>query len=198
MKEFQTGNSFKNFFNKDKTPVPKYYYIKNRKAQFLHTRLRTNYSSFDLDLFLKGITDSPMCSCGSIENSQHFFFHCPHYQQQCNVLLNAVSTFHIPTLGLLLDGEPSLPHDTNIIIFEHADQFILNSNYTSNHAVVISRLFDCHSALPSLLFARYPIPIPPLTLFSNTLFVLFFIPFLRYPLSNCRIMLYKHTCYNVI
>lgn len=127
VKEFQTANSFKNFFNKDKTPVPKYYYTKNRKAQILHTRLRTNCSSLNLDLFLKGITDSPMCSCGSIENSQHFFFHCPHYQQHRNVLLNAVSTFHIPTLDLLLHGEPSLPHDTNIIIFEHAHQFILNS-----------------------------------------------------------------------
>ena len=26
VKEFQTANSFKNFCNKDKTPVPKYYY----------------------------------------------------------------------------------------------------------------------------------------------------------------------------
>ena len=75
VKQFQTTHSFKYYFNKSITPVPKYYYSKNRKAQILHTRLRTNCSSLNLDLFLKGITDSPMCRCGSIENSQHFFFH---------------------------------------------------------------------------------------------------------------------------
>ena len=98
VKQSQTTHSFKYYFNKNKTPVPKYYYSKNRKAQILHTRLRTNCSSLNLDLFLKGITDSPMCRCGSIENSQHFFFHCSYYQQQRSALLNGV----LPIIDLLL------------------------------------------------------------------------------------------------
>ena len=39
VKQSQTTHSFKYYFNKNKTPVPKYYYSKNRKAQILHTRL---------------------------------------------------------------------------------------------------------------------------------------------------------------
>ena len=116
VKQSQTTHSFKYYLNKDKTAVPKYYYSKNRKAQILHTRLRTNCSSLNLDLFLQGITDSHKCRCGSIENSQHFFFHCPYYQQQRIALLNVVSTYHRPTLDLLLYGESSLSYDVNMII----------------------------------------------------------------------------------
>ena len=127
VKQSQTTNSFKYYFKKDKTAVPKYYYTKNIKVQVLHSRLRTNYSSLNLDLFLKGIySDSLMCRCGSIVNSQHFFFHCPHYQQHTNVLLNAVTPCNSPTLDRLLHGESSLSYDKNMIIFENIHRFILN------------------------------------------------------------------------
>ena len=63
---------------------------------------------------------------GSIESSQHFFFHCPYYQQQRNALLNVVSTYHRPTLDLLLYGESSLSYDVNMVIFENIHRFILN------------------------------------------------------------------------
>ena len=115
VKQSQTTNSFEYYFNKDKTAVPKYYYSKNRKTQILHTRLWTNCSSFNL--FLKCISDSPICRRGSIENSEHFFFHCPHYQQHKNVLLIVVSPYHRPTLDFLLHGKSSLSYDTNMTIF---------------------------------------------------------------------------------
>ena len=63
-KESDSINSFKRFLNQNKTPVPKYYYMGNRKAQILHTRLRTNCSSLNMDLFLKNISDSPLCRGG--------------------------------------------------------------------------------------------------------------------------------------
>ena len=128
VKQSQTTHSFKYYFNKDKTPVPKYYYSKNRKAQILHTRLRTNCSSLNLDLFLKGITDSPIDVVDVVVLRTHntSFFHCPYYQQQRNALLNVVSTYHRPTLGLLLYGESSLSYDVNMIIFENIHRFILN------------------------------------------------------------------------
>lgn len=132
VKQFQSTNSFKYYLNKDKTPVPRYYYTKNRKAQILHTRLRTNCSSLNLDLFVKGISESPICRCGSIENSQHFFFHCPYYQPHRNLLLNVVSTYHNPTLDLFLYGESSLSYDINVIIFNNVQQFILNSKRFSS------------------------------------------------------------------
>ena len=121
-------NSFKRVLNKDKKYVPKYYYYGKRKAQVLHTRLRTGCSSLNLDLFLKSISDSPMCRCGSIENTQHFFFHCNLFRRQRIVLLNSVSNYCIPTLQVLLYGDLSLSDVTNERIFNHVHDFIIDSN----------------------------------------------------------------------
>ena len=82
----ESVNAFKTFLNKDRIPVPKHYYRGKRKLQILHTRLRTNCSSLNLHLFIKNISDSPLCSYGSIEDNQHYFFHCMHYQRQRNEL----------------------------------------------------------------------------------------------------------------
>ena len=45
--------SFKRKLNQGNVAVPKYYYTNNRKLQILHTRLRTNCSSLNHDLFEK-------------------------------------------------------------------------------------------------------------------------------------------------
>ena len=70
----ESVKTFKNFLNKDRMPVPKHYYGGKRKLQILHTRLRTNCSSLDFHRFIKIISDSPLCSCGSTEDNQHYFF----------------------------------------------------------------------------------------------------------------------------
>ena len=44
--------------------------------------LRTNCSSLNLDLFIKSISHSTLCVCGSLEDTQHYFFHCPNFTQQ--------------------------------------------------------------------------------------------------------------------
>ena len=51
-----------------------HFYTGKRHAQILHTRLRTKCSALNYYLFLKNITDSPLCRCGDIENTYHFFF----------------------------------------------------------------------------------------------------------------------------
>ena len=82
-KQSESVNSFKLLLTKGKSTVPDHYYIGSRKAQILHTRiLRTNCSSLNLDLFVKNFTESPLCRCGSIENAQHFFFHCKYFEVQ--------------------------------------------------------------------------------------------------------------------
>ena len=57
-----------------------------------NTRLRTNCGSLNNDLFLKNISESPLCSCGSVENTQHFFLRCPRYIEHRTLLLNEVSS----------------------------------------------------------------------------------------------------------
>ena len=48
-KQLSFINSFKYYLKKDKPSVPKYHYYGSRKAQILHTRLRTGCSSLNLD-----------------------------------------------------------------------------------------------------------------------------------------------------
>ena len=75
VKQSDSVNSFKRLLNKGKSTVPNHYYIGSRKARILHTRILTNCSSLNLDLFLKNVTELQLCRCGSIEDAQHFFFH---------------------------------------------------------------------------------------------------------------------------
>ena len=126
-KQSDSLNTFKYCLNKNKTRIPKHFYVGSRKAQVLHTRLRTNCSSLNLDLFLRNISDSPLCQCGSIENAQHYFFHCRYYQIQRTELLHTVSQYQTPSLSLLLYGNDSFSLGTNKIIFEKVHKFILDS-----------------------------------------------------------------------
>ena len=119
--------SFKYFLNKDKDSTPKYYYAGSRKAQIFHTRLRTVCSSLKLDLFLKNMFDSLICLCGSVEDAQHFFFHCGNYQLHRTLLLDTISQYQNPSLNILLYGDKALSPGINTIIFEKVQAFILQT-----------------------------------------------------------------------
>ena len=127
VKQSASVSSFKQFLNKDKSQVPKYYYSGSRQGQILHVRLRTNCSALNLDLFLKNMTDSPLCRCGSIEDTQHFFFHCPYFQAQRLDLLNTISYYQTPTLHIMLYGDRALSLEVNKKIFESVQKFILQT-----------------------------------------------------------------------
>ena len=86
-------NSFKRRLNDTDRCIPKYYYSGNRKLQILHTRLRTGCSSLNHELFLKHITDSPLCRCGEIENTEHYFMSYRLYQNQRVDLMNIISRY---------------------------------------------------------------------------------------------------------
>ena len=127
VRQLESLNSFKHFLNKDKVPVPKYYYTGKRKVQILHTRLRTRCSSLNLDLFIKNVSDSPMCTCGSIEDTQHFFFHCTNFTQQRVELITEVSTYINPSLNILLYGDQTLSFEQNATIFQAVHKYISNT-----------------------------------------------------------------------
>ena len=127
-KQSDSVNSFKRFLNTGKSSVPNHYYIGSRKAQILHTRIRTNCSSLNLDLFLKNVTDSPLCRCGSIENAQHFFFHCRYYNVQRRELMTTVSLYANPSLKLLLTGDLTLSPVINNIITLKVQKYIIDTH----------------------------------------------------------------------
>jgi hypothetical protein len=120
--------SFKKLLNVDKLVTPKHYYTGNRQSQILHTRLRTNCSSLNNDLFLKGIVESPHCECSQVESAHHFFFACPRYQVIRQILFNTVSQYCPLNISNLLFGDTSLSYETNVKIFEAVQKYIRDSN----------------------------------------------------------------------
>ena len=93
----------------------------------LHTRLQTKCSSLNHDIFLKNLTDSPLCRCGSIGNAEHYLLQCILYCQQKIEMLNSVSQLCHVTLDVLLSGDSSLSIDTNSKIFLSVHTFINDS-----------------------------------------------------------------------
>ena len=119
--------SFKYQLNQPRPFIPKFFYVGERHAQILHTRLRTKCSSLNNDVFLRNLTDSPLCRCGSIENAEHYLLQCHLYQQQRLEMLNCVTQFCPVTLNVLLFGDRSISFDTNSIIFLSVQKFIKES-----------------------------------------------------------------------
>ena len=96
----------------------------NRKLQILHTRLRTKCSSLNHDLFLKHITESPLCRCGAVETTGHFLMACHLYDNQRTDLFNVVSQQSTVTFQILLYGSNMLSLHSNTIIFEAVQKYI--------------------------------------------------------------------------
>ena len=122
-----TVTSFKYHLNQPNSIIPKFYYVGERKTQMLHTRLRTKCSSLNYDIFLKNLTDSPLCSCGNVENAEHHLLHCHLYRQPRAEMLNTLSQICHVTLDTLLFGDSSLSYDANSTIFLTVQKFIKDS-----------------------------------------------------------------------
>ena len=123
----ESVNSFKRSINESSVIVPKYYNSGKRRFQVLHTRLRTNCSALNNDLFLKRICDSPHCRCGAIENAFHFFLNCPQYARQRADLIHNVSQHITASLRVLLFGDSTLSTQTNTTIFEAVHKYTRDS-----------------------------------------------------------------------
>ena len=121
-------DTFKRYLTRTRERVPKYFYCGSRRGQILQTRLRTNCSSLNNDLFEKHITDSPQCICGNLENAYHYLFECPLYARQRATLQNTITQYHIDfTFDLLLYGEPTLSDEANTRIFETVQKYIIDT-----------------------------------------------------------------------
>ena len=127
VRQLNTLSLFKTFLKKGLQSVPTCYNCGSRKAQILHAHLRTGCSSLNMDLFHKNIIESPLCRCGSIEDTKHYFFHCKFYQGPRKTLLNACTTYQNPALSILLFGSSTLSLEANIAILEQVHKYILDT-----------------------------------------------------------------------
>ena len=113
-----------NQLNVAKISSPKYFYFGDRRSQVLHTRLRTKCSSLNHDLFLKRITDTPLCRCGSVENTQHFFMTCYLYRAERNELFAAISKYCQVSMDTLLYGNNTLSNEIKSDLFAAVHKYI--------------------------------------------------------------------------
>ena len=118
--------SFKHKLNSNITKPPPYYFSGSRLGQIYHARIRLN-CSLRYHLFQKNIIDNPVCECGEIENTSHFFFHCNLYGQLRHALLDRVSTYCHPTVNIFLYGNTDLTDVENAELFSAVQDYILKT-----------------------------------------------------------------------
>ena len=161
VRQLNTLSSFKTFLKKDFQSVPTYYYCGSRKAQTLQARLRTGCSSLDMDLLHENITESPLCRCGSIEDTQHYFFHCRSYQGPRNTLWNACAIYQNSSLSLLLFDSSTLSLEANIAILELVHKYIL---YLIKYHATLGRYIHIYYRFSAFQLVcgvySYPTPLP--------------------------------------
>ena len=99
----------------------------NRIGQIYHSRLRTNCTSLNSQLFSKNIIDSPLCIFGAIEDTRHYLFVSTRYFDLRQELINAVSAMCEPTLNVLLYGNTELSYEQSKEIFLSVRNYIVKS-----------------------------------------------------------------------
>ena len=81
LRQSRSIQSFKYQLAKILKKPPRYYYAGNWLSQIRLTRLRTDCSSLNYNLFSKIIVDIPHCACGAVETTKHYFFECQRYNE---------------------------------------------------------------------------------------------------------------------
>ena len=85
-----------------------------------------------MHLFNRNLVNNPFCECGQIEDANHFLLQCPLFKNPRDIMINTISSYCLPSLNVLLYGDPELTIATNILIFESVHKFIISSKRFSN------------------------------------------------------------------
>ena len=119
--------NFKKYLNPLRVKIPVYYNTGSRKSQILHSKLRLECSDLRFHLFRRNLCASPLCSCGSIENTEHYLLHCPKYNDIRRTTIHTLTYYTDINIALLLYGLPDLDVRTNRHVFEMVHAFISGS-----------------------------------------------------------------------
>ena len=118
-KQINSVDGFKDKLREEIAKTPSYYYDGERKLQILHCRLRMKNADLNGNLHSKGMKESPECECGEAnETSNHYFMECPQYDVERTRLAKSIPDGIDATTELLLNGDPSLPEETNSALFK--------------------------------------------------------------------------------
>jgi hypothetical protein len=107
------------------------FYYGGRLEAAIHARLRIKNSPLLADLCNElHVVQSPLCPCGTgaEETAEHFFFHCPNYDDLRTELTKELLPWEIENVEDLLSGLPEADHLTNLKVFSAVHKYIRNSN----------------------------------------------------------------------
>ncbi len=114
--------------------VPKHYLVGNRFLNVMHTRIRNNCSNLNSDLCNNYLREYPYCDCSeTVEDAEHFFFHCLKYQQQRTTLLSSLRQYFPIDTNIILKGNQSLTFDENCAIFSAVQLYIKETKRFKTH-----------------------------------------------------------------
>ena len=114
---------------KDHDSVKELYYLGSRANNIKHAQLRMQCSKLNSHLFSLHVLDNPSCPCGAPdEDSFHFFYNCPLYIPQRQILMNEIANFHITDWNMLLFGNENLNFEDNTRLFQAVHKYIENTN----------------------------------------------------------------------
>ncbi len=101
---------------------PCYYIIGTRKLQIQHCRLRLDCSPLNQFLYRRNLTNSPLCSCGVVESTDHYLLRCPNFDNPSQHYLNNLPCPLL--LQNLLFGSEYLSIDQNMFDFIQVQKYI--------------------------------------------------------------------------
>ena len=116
---------------------PSHFMIGKRHNELNHTQIRPNFSSLNFHLYRRHCINSPNYSCGdTLETPHHYFFLCPHFTQQRNILFSKLKNI-IPdqqhfTTRLLLFRSELLDNCNNRFIFQYVHEYLEKTGRIKN------------------------------------------------------------------
>ena len=85
-------------------------------------------SKLNFDLFHNlHVVNTDRCECGAPETAEHYFFQCPSYHNEREVLLGSITDLMPITINNILFGNSSYSLDTNKSMFEAVHQYIIDT-----------------------------------------------------------------------
>ena len=122
--------TFKKKLNSNLKNVPEYFHIGNRKENIALCQIRNEASNLNLHLYDHHLTDRmncPNCDC-PCETPEHFFIHCPEYNNQRQTLKTTFTKLNINfNLQTILNGCETLNYHKNEELVHGIQLFTENS-----------------------------------------------------------------------
>ena len=101
------------------------YHYGERKCNIIHAQLRMQCSDLKAHLLALHVIDDPICACRiGIEDTSHFFLHCPLYYTYRLDLMNSVNAVSKFEINILLYGDDELDFESNKQIFSAVHDYI--------------------------------------------------------------------------